>query len=360
MVRMKWIAVWMLCLCAVLANANPKPKGDRPHQFGPDAMFAWIADDLKLSDEQRTQYDRITAELKEVKKNMQVKKLEELKSFIGLVNKGSVTDADIDAYDKVCADNEIASQSEIAAKMSELYSILDPNQQKRFIEKMTPKMPDGKGKDQPKGKNPPKNPPKGKKPPKGKPDMRHGEGHRMPPPNGDRPDMRHGDGHRMPPQDRFADNGHKPNHDGHQHPNGGMHGDHHGRMMPPCEGHSPQTMMLGNLARELKLDKEQSEKYHNIKREMREKMAENFAKCDPNKKDKPCRPFDYLTEGQTVEQMKAKIAERVNNGAEGRKFALKKYFEFYGCLTDAQKEVVKLKYQYDVAKMSLPSQNDRK
>ncbi|MBP5706967.1 MAG: Spy/CpxP family protein refolding chaperone, partial [Spirochaetales bacterium] len=266
------IITMMMWLCVVLANAEPRHGEDKPRQFGPDAMFAWIADDLKLSDEQRAQYDRITAELKEVKKNMYVKKLEEFKSFIGLVNKSSVTDADIDAYDKACADNEIASQSEIAAKMSELYSILDQNQQKRFIEKMTPKMPDGKGKDHPKGKKPPKNPPRGKMPPKGKPDMRHGEGHRMPPPHaGNRHDMKHGDGHRMPPQDRFGNNGHKPQHDGYNHRDGGMHGGKRGRMMQQCNGRSPQSM-LGNLVRELKLDKDQFEKYHNIKREMREKM----------------------------------------------------------------------------------------
>ena len=117
------IITMMMCLCVVLANAEPRHGEDKPRQFGPDAMFAWIADDLKLSDEQRVQYDRITAELKEVKKNMYVKKLEEFKSFIGLVNKGNVTDADIDAIQKeidVKKEEHKKLKEEIASKANEL------------------------------------------------------------------------------------------------------------------------------------------------------------------------------------------------------------------------------------------------
>ncbi|MBR6200335.1 MAG: Spy/CpxP family protein refolding chaperone [Spirochaetales bacterium] len=342
MKKIKLLSVtFIMCLCAVLsfAGANLEPKGVRPHRCGPDAMFGKIADDLRLSDEQRTQYDRITAELKDTKKKSKNIKLEEFKSFIGLVNKANISDGDIDSYDKVCADNDIAFQTEIAAKMSELYSILDPNQQKRFIEKMTPPKPDGKAKHGgKKGKDVLKKqkPPKGKSQPKDKKDKFDNDDRRM-------------------PHDRFADNGQRPPCNGQTDRGCDKRG--HDRMMDHYCEYAPQSMMIGAIARDLRLSKEQSAIYHRIKGEIHDKVSENFAKCD--KKDKMCNPLSFLTEGLTADQMNEKIVERVNGQSDTRKFALKKYFEFFGCLTDAQKEVVKLKYQYDIAKMSLPSPNDR-
>ena len=88
MVKLKWVLVLMMCLCAVLSFAGPKPdhNGDRPRHFGQDAMFAMIADDLKLTGEQRTQYEQITAELIEIKKQSWNRKLDEFKSFLQLIS----------------------------------------------------------------------------------------------------------------------------------------------------------------------------------------------------------------------------------------------------------------------------------
>ncbi len=77
-------------------------------------------------------------------------------------------------------------------------------------------------------------------------------------------------------------------------------------------------------------------------------------------KKNPCGQFDYLIRGESEQQIKDAITNRLQKDEQIRKLALKKYFEFCQCLTDAQKEVLKLKYQYDIAKMNLPSPNDRK
>ncbi|MBQ3923689.1 MAG: Spy/CpxP family protein refolding chaperone, partial [Spirochaetales bacterium] len=131
--------VCMMIVCAVLSFAGPKPdgKGGRQHHFGTNAMFAMIADDLKLTGEQRTQYEQITAELIEIKKQSWNRKFDEFKSFLQLISKGSASDAEIDEFEQKRTENEFAFQNAIAGKMMELYNILDNNQQKRFIDKMT-------------------------------------------------------------------------------------------------------------------------------------------------------------------------------------------------------------------------------
>ena len=373
MVKLKWVLVLMMCLCAVLSFAGPKPdhNGDRPRHFGQDAMFAMIADDLKLTGEQRTQYEQITAELIEIKKQSWNRKLDEFKSFLQLISKGSASDAEIDEFEQKRTENEFTFQNAIAGKMMELYNILDNNQQKRFIDKMThcPSDNDKFGKgghgNNKHGKMPPhrqghqnhhgkfdKNakhrmPPKG---PHGKPDISKGPHHNGKGPHG-RPDM-----NKAPRgKDAHGHNGH------------GM-------------KFSKHSMMLNAVAWELKLNEQQREVYQRIKNEIREAEAElcgkcsdetckcsadscecfaNKCECPADHKKNPCGQFDYLIRGESEQQIKDAITQRLEKDEQIRKLALKKYFEFCQCLTDAQKEVLKLKYQYDIAKMNLPSPNDR-
>ena len=362
--------------CAVLSFAGSKPddRGGRPQHFGTNAMFAMIADDLKLTGEQRTQYDKITVELKEIKMNAFRSKIDEFKSFLQLISKGSASDAEIDEFEQKRTENEFTFQSDIAAKMVELYNILDNNQQKRFIDKMTGPFDNNKDKfgkgghgNNKHGKMSPhkqghhngkfdKNGghrmlPKG---PHGKPDMSKGPHHNGKGPH-DRPDMNKGprckDAHRQ-----YGHNGHNM-------------------------GFSKHSMILNAVAWDLKLNEQQREVYHRIKNEIREAEKELCSKCSDENckcsagncdcfaykcecpadhKKSPCSQFDYLIRGESEQQIKDAITQRLQKDEQIRKLALKKYFEFCQCLTDAQKEVLRLKYQYDIAKMNLPSPNDRK
>ena len=369
------LVMFILCVCAVMSFAGQKPdgKGGRPQHFGTNAMFAMIADDLKLTGEQRTQYEQITAELIEIKKQSWNRKIDEFKSFLQLISKGSASDAEIDEFEQKRTENEFAFQNAIAGKMVELYNILDKNQQKRFIDKMTipcdnrdkfGKAGHGNNKH---GKMPPhkqghhnhngkfdKNakhrmPPKG---PHGKPNMSKGPHHNGKGPQG-RPDMN------KAPQGK----------DGRNHQYG------HNMKF------SKHSMMLNAVAWELKLNEQQREVYQRVKNEIHTAEEELYAKCSddrckcsadscecsankcqcpPEHKKNPCGQFDYLIRGESEQQIKDAITNRLQKDEQIRKLALKKYFEFCQCLTDAQKEVLKLKYQYDIAKMNLPSPNDRK
>lgn len=379
MVKLKWFLVLLMSLCVVLSFAGPKPNGNRPHPVHPDGMFAFIAEDLKLSEEQKVKYDNITKELKEIKKQSWNRKFDEFKSFLQLISKGSASDAEIDEFEQKRTENEFAFQNAIAGKMMELYNILDNNQQKRFIDKMTRPF-DNKDKF---GKGGHENNKHGKMPPHKQGHHNHNgkfdknAKHRMPPkvPHG-KPNMSKGPHHNgKGPQGRPDMNKAPQGKNGRNHQYG-----HNGY------GHnmkfSKHSMMLNAVAWELKLNEQQREVYRRIKNEIHAAEAElyggkcsddrckcsadncecfaNKCQCPPEHKKNPCGQFDYLIRGESEQQIKDAITNRLQKDEQIRKLALKKYFEFCQCLTDAQKEVLKLKYQYDIAKMNLPSPNDRK
>ncbi len=338
---MKKIFIKIICLAvcmmsAVFCQAHSGEGKPNPHHF-----FDFIARDLRLNETQQAQLETVKNKLFETDRDMITIQLSELETLVNMIETNGGSDEAISDFEKKSTENKIQFHTSKAQAMREFYNILDDNQKKMFVENMRSfkKGYDAQGKNKRPGFAKSKQP---------------NDRDRKGPPHGGRFDKK---------GDKFGKAGHPHKEKHYRHKpmakKGGKksgHFSHSPRPRPFYQAPlNKYTLLNRELVRELYLSKEQTDAFFKIKEELAAKWKEV---CE-NKCQLPKDVNEMMLSSDDTEQLKNIIAEKLNKSEEYDVFMLKKYFEFCSLLTSEQKNVLLLKYKYQIARMKLSKKNDR-